>query len=1070
MDPFAERMLEKARQRCKNLGIKTDFNVLSEFQEMSNSLSTNCVNTPVKTTLSTKRSKSGNDTTNSPEPNLGKTFISNKENLGIAINVRSDHRIEMVQIQLQDENGLVEEETLQPEEDKEKPKIRDCSRNRLKRLGALYSNSDEISSPIHRTENQFYEEKNDHIIKDMSNKKVTHKLNKLAELAKEINNWEDEDVQKRTKNNFNDHKIETTNERQNENEVTKKLKWDNTVMQNLEAQGFQRKENNSNVLSFEYLEKIDRKQSKNNEIENTSSVQKVISKINAESKGNTSLTGFNKPNLCIKSNYKDPIDLPLKERMKIFEQNKGEAPVPKVPFGMNVPAKKVCDEAVKEHKMLNMKVPQNKLELKNYEAALNCSKPGKIESEIEQKINNIQKHKHIQMETDLEKNRVENSISKKIVQGNLSTIVSQFENKIINNANNEDEHQSTKISPKRLYPNLSEFESNNETESGTDGNEYSTEILSEEEPVRKSFRKSIDSSIDDARLSLNTSSDSFNFEKPQVRFELPETKRSYVYNKSNNAESDSNISNNSTSSQATDNSEEVSDYLNDAFDDDEDNENDDNSSLTTNTDSIIKGGNTGNTSLNNNINQLKSQLSVEESKENMVTLVHTISFYRKQQNNTSNPSTPIRKICREQEIRREISEESETSENDDGIDYDQREIETRLVKEKMAKLRDEVCKQQQIIAQTSQALNLCAATIEFSGSTEAVEGERHLLVATHRRQAALDEIQRLRVEGVVRPSGSPKERGRLTVKEITIPLRQDYIRKLSNDAISGHHLLCLLKYNETVLATQTVPTLPGLLSVKFPDVLNLNEVYADFRVTLEIYGMTAQREILPHEIKYHININKNKNARTPKKKGSDSRLVMPIVQSPAGPNVVRTPALVQYGFAIFSLREVQRNTWTLTKVSGVSPLEGTVHMKINCELSVSISYKGFLTMFEDISGFGAWHRRWCYLNGHILNYWKYPDDEKKCTPIGSIDLNMAITQKITTAPREICARLNTIMLECKTSSKEDALTRKSSLMTVTKNDMVVLRYLLSADTKEERDEWCAHLNKALMLLRAWSSN
>ena len=49
---------------------------------------------------------------------------------------------------------------------------------------------------------------------------------------------------------------------------------------------------------------------------------------------------------------------------------------------------------------------------------------------------------------------------------------------------------------------------------------------------------------------------------------------------------------------------------------------------------------------------------------------------------------------------------------------------------KISKLLDEVCKQQQIIAQTSQALNLCAATVEFSGSTESVEGERHLLVAS----------------------------------------------------------------------------------------------------------------------------------------------------------------------------------------------------------------------------------------------------------------------------------------------------------------------------------------------------
>ncbi|XP_055525735.1 anillin-like [Wyeomyia smithii] len=43
-------------------------------------------------------------------------------------------------------------------------------------------------------------------------------------------------------------------------------------------------------------------------------------------------------------------------------------------------------------------------------------------------------------------------------------------------------------------------------------------------------------------------------------------------------------------------------------------------------------------------------------------------------------------------------------------------------------------------------------------------------------------------------------------------------------------------------------------------------------------------------------------------------------------------------------------------------------------------------MFEDESGFGARHRRWYQLHGHLLRYWTYPDDEKYKPPIGSIDL------------------------------------------------------------------------------------
>lgn len=52
------------------------------------------------------------------------------------------------------------------------------------------------------------------------------------------------------------------------------------------------------------------------------------------------------------------------------------------------------------------------------------------------------------------------------------------------------------------------------------------------------------------------------------------------------------------------------------------------------------------------------------------------------------------------------------------------------VEQKMKEMKEEVHKQQNIISQTSQALNLCSSTPEFSGSTEQVEAERVLLLAS----------------------------------------------------------------------------------------------------------------------------------------------------------------------------------------------------------------------------------------------------------------------------------------------------------------------------------------------------
>lgn len=93
---------------------------------------------------------------------------------------------------------------------------------------------------------------------------------------------------------------------------------------------------------------------------------------------------------------------------------------------------------------------------------------------------------------------------------------------------------------------------------------------------------------------------------------------------------------------------------------------------------------------------------------------------RQQQQNRSDKNDS------DEEMENVRSNETETDTDPEEI----RCLEAKRAKEKTEKLLVEVCKQQQIITQTSQALNLCAATVEFSGSTESVEGERHLLVAS----------------------------------------------------------------------------------------------------------------------------------------------------------------------------------------------------------------------------------------------------------------------------------------------------------------------------------------------------
>ncbi|XP_068144825.1 anillin isoform X1 [Drosophila tropicalis] len=1245
MDPFTQQMLEKAEQRSRALGISNT----SKFPLAECSVDTDASPSNVKPTPAVRSHSPGGGSSSgkvvvldkatleaSPSKPLRHYAAVNKENMemGIEINITTDKPIG-VQVEIQEQDVTTDEDedpatVTAPVQslpvNEPLARLRDTSRNRLQRMGALYSNTDDLSSPIHRTEAQFHAGDDDVDTEHPpSSRQGKQRFGKLAALADTINQWED-DLSHHDRPKSEQERPVTTAppkpdlpsrrpavrpqqapkpEDVDQGLKTKQLKWDPKVLSSLEAQGFQRRESSTIKHTYDYAKQEEKseKPEKPEKTTLTTTVSQVAKTFNTTTSkppapAPPTTTGVktglvsgraaifeNKSSggqLTGRSNQKDPCELSLKDRMKLFETASAVAMLPKAPISSAPSISQIRQE---EHKATAVHPvtaaaavsvpngggnkpakPENKLRDKVAALVANA------QSTAESRIKDIDRQRQEDMQIIANRfNKQKDAFtlatappppaaipaptvaSVKISRPmppppppptaglvhNTNKICSITSSKrrspgdTVIHANEEDQDEAKrarKSQPDRLYPALSDLDSSGD-------NCCATVTASATDNDNDSNSEELDSCMDDEESQTETEAEDSSagmcngslgreilnaVQRNEVEQQQQSTKKKTVHYADRDYyyqhEEDSSLNSSQVSGG-------IDDYLDEALDDD-DETTDDNADHNASGLSLNSKGTTASNSFSyrktpaavamnvdeeplhladtmyqtpsmvvtdngNHPVPVKSELSVNQDNDNnLVTLVHTVSFYRRQQSANSTNSTPMRKICREEQVARSAlagdchakhkleydsplpagATEVRSEDDEDETDSEVQSNDAAQAQDKIKKLLSEVCKQQQVIGQASQALNLCAATVEFSGSTESVEGERYLLLATHRRQACLDEVQRLRVENSLRPVGAPKEKGLLTVKDITIPLRQEYVRKMATGNINGHHLVCLLKYNEHVLATKTVPTMPGLLSVKFPDVLQLNNVYADFRITLEIYGMLAQRDQLPHELKYHINLNKKSGSgvlKTPKKKSGENRLVMPPVQSPAGPHVVRTPQLVQYGFAIFSLREIQRTSWTLTQVLGVSPLEGVVHMKVNCELSVCVEYKGFLTMFEDISGFGAWHRRWCYLNGSVINYWKYPDDEKKKAPMGSIDLNTCISQKITTAPRDICARLNTMLLECERPAKD---TDQESLIIVPNGRMTTVRHLLSADTREEREEWSAYFNKALTLLRAWGTN
>ncbi|ODM96833.1 Actin-binding protein anillin [Orchesella cincta] len=458
-------------------------------------------------------------------------------------------------------------------------------------------------------------------------------------------------------------------------------------------------------------------------------------------------------------------------------------------------------------------------------------------------------------------------------------------------------------------------------------------------------------------------------------------------------------------------------------------------------------------------------------------LMHTVSFYRKQQQQQKKTDTyaPLN----------DISEQAEST--DESVE--EAPVDKPNISQAIRKLEDEVDAHNLSIAQASKALNLCKALVGFSDSTEYIECERILLIESQKRMALLNSIHRLKTEGalshqmpnVFSPSKqevTPSCKGTMKISDISVTLRRDYFT--GRRAENQFHFICLMRNKHHIDHTSllTFESQKQGSTLKFRNEFMLGNLDPSFQVTMEIYFLESAKEFLPHEAKYRINAKKDSKHSTllspmltPSKKGSKggdtpSKLhSKPQFHSPAGPDTIKSSSFKFCGSLSIDISSLQRTYWELDKVSP-GPLTGGVAIKVQCSAMGGVEHKGFLTLFEDVSGFGAWVRRWCRLGPAVLEFWKYPEDETqgKKPPLGTLNLHECVTSKVRPAPRDVCARANTLFL---VTTRAPHPNDKDTLVTSCHKGYTAVRHLISADTREERDVWCHMLNKALANLRAW---
>ncbi|XP_042196472.1 anillin isoform X1 [Callorhinchus milii] len=419
-------------------------------------------------------------------------------------------------------------------------------------------------------------------------------------------------------------------------------------------------------------------------------------------------------------------------------------------------------------------------------------------------------------------------------------------------------------------------------------------------------------------------------------------------------------------------------------------------------------------------------------------------------------------------------------------------------KDKVKMFNDEINKLHNIMHQASQALNCCIDQEHGKGSQEEAEAERHLLIASEKRASLLAELNRLKGEssslcgdGTSQPrEGLVPCQGTVSISDLRLPLKADFVcSALSKQEKPSHYFLLMIRYGPHNIVASPLATAENAQNgdtIPFPTSITLYDIHHAFEIDVEVYSLTHTANItIPEKRRGSRSSSRSRSkALTPKKLLTSitrSSVHSPAI-SPAVRNSVRASNFVLVGSHKITLASLGKKKFPLDKmkfdgkvrqllgdefqdkVPFLSPLEGNIYLKLECQMHSTVEHSGFLTMFEDVSGFGAWHRRWFVLSGNKLSYWMYPDEEKFKMPVGLINLTNCTNDQIEPASREFCSRSKTLeLITARPQCKDD----HETLIVQCRNNLCFTKNWLSADTKEERNLWMEKFNQSLIDLKTW---
>ncbi|CAB3990190.1 Hypothetical predicted protein [Paramuricea clavata] len=394
------------------------------------------------------------------------------------------------------------------------------------------------------------------------------------------------------------------------------------------------------------------------------------------------------------------------------------------------------------------------------------------------------------------------------------------------------------------------------------------------------------------------------------------------------------------------------------------------------------------------------------------------------------------------------------------------------VHETIQMLLEEAAYQQNIVLQASQAVNMCLALHEgmSTGSSEEVEAERLLRFSTERRTACLDQVQKLKTadeDDTVSMKSEDMEddlpcKATLKISGIKIPVDKKMLANKNCSEPCIYSFICIVKHTPKQMYCTKAVSLDEVKNgcITFDDKFEIKNVKPSFTLDIHVFILKTQLPAVTPQ-----NKTRKKSVIT-KKKGSDGTTQAVTPGSTHGP-VFRTSGFALASTTHINLENIYSQKHQMHQFEERSALTGDIQIEIQCKPEYTNQAKGFLTIFEDVGGLGDWLRYWCILDGNVLNYWKYPDDDLIKPPLGSVNLSHCISESVTIVPRDICARPHTMQLVLE---KPQTSSDRETLIAVNAGGKMLIKYMLSADTKADKETWLNTINDSLKDWRAWHHN